>query len=1266
MVDAQLLLLLLAVQSGGGGTDRSEPLCLGSPRLASLSDRIAVCVCLPSLCADASVTSAALVAMSHSDLREIDLQSNPFLLALQGASAGAVVAGKGGGSKAAAAAAALSTALAALFEQVAARGGLVLLPPPAHCPKLIDERWATRHILLPADGADNDRSRAVSAVTGSPSGGEVELAGPAPSRWIHPDGSAAHIAAGVVYEGEAGCGDDGGSGGARVLLEELHYDDEFRSFKVLCLDRAMWPPPGGRAAAGQGGPPARKGSVSAGDRSSGLHPHAHSAGAPVPPASASSSLQQQLRRPRDRSEFRSLSEHRDVLTSVLGEGVATHAIFASPRLDFFFTDFSLAWLGVVARDESRAAEHIRAACARTLAEAITCIKQGSVANPLTPSSGSVASGAGGAAGGGGPATAKSLAQWSPGRYAELEIAIQAHVHSCLHSKIFNATLAKLPVHRAAADRLSKALAALAEVGGVSLFDVGLSPHLVGLVDPRAAVEHMRSLHTFVTPLERMSCLARVEAALMDSISATSATNKTQLLHARAGPAGVASASGAATNGSTAVPPLARNATLPAGGLSAQVSSLLHASPSAASTAGSGAGATMSSPTGAAIGVRSGASSFHRPRSLTQCNLFAEGSEAPFAVAGPFAQQQAVAPLPSSVSSPSSRATSAAINITGAAASAASTTDGVMAGSSSPQRSRLNLPPLSSSPGPPLPPKQRGKHSPGGGGGPGTPSSSPPSQLSSIPPPLSLQPQAQQPPQETSSIGTAAAAGDPAPVAPRRRKSSAPAPLSVSADDLLPLLVFVLVEARPPAVHANIAYMRAYSPGPALLTPSVHSELHYRLANFEAAVSYVESGRLLQHVRESQAAREQEQQAASASAASSASANAGASASGPKRRARPRMSSISIQSTRTLHLLLTPQSSSSSRRNLFNGDAASTAPSGVGSGAGTANSSVANSRRASTDGSNALVAEALATNGDASAAAIAAAAADGDQLEEEEEHSMFDADVEGLDEEDEEDACIDPRLLGSAFARFGAGGHVADTAGDDADGVCSDGDMPDLFARASAGRALRRSSRSAEPLFHQARRAASGGDGSAMAAGGSGNAAAAAASLFGCSIPEPDSLLSNGASLPAWLTGASTDGAAATHSSPSRSRSPVAAPLVVATGDLRIPTGRTRSDTVVRAPMAPFLPHALSSSAIAATASAVSGTAFAAVTSSSTSPSSANCNGGPSSPAALSPSLAPLPSHPSWSSSVLSSPLVPLREALDEDDLDPLGALIRTKKPNKAN
>jgi hypothetical protein len=446
-------------------------------------------------------------------------------------------------------------------------------------------------------------------------------------------------------------------------------------------------------------------------------------------------------------------------------------------------------------------------------------------------------------------------------------------------------------------------------------------------------------------------------------------------------------------------------------------------------------------------------------------------------------------------------------------------------------------------------------------------------------------------------------------------------------------------------------MRAYSPGPALLTASVHSELHYRLANFEAAVSYVESGRLLQHVRESQAAREQASNAASASSAN---------ASGPKRRARPRMSSISIQSTRTLHLLLTPQSSSSSRRNLFNGDAA--APSGVCSGAGTANSSVANSRRASTDGSNALLAEALATNADA--AAIAAAG--GEEEEEEEEHSMFDADVEGLDEEDEEDACIDPRLIGSAFARFGAGDAATDGA--HADGVCSDGDMPDLFARASAGRALRRSSRSAEPLFHQARRAASGGEGSAAVAS-SGNAAAAAASLFGCSIPEPDSLLGNGASLPAWLTGASTDGAAATHSSPSRSRSPVAAPLVVATGDSRIPTGRTRSDTVVRAPMAPFLPRALSSSAIAATASAACGTAAAAgavASSSSPSMASASCSGGPSSPAALSPSLAPLPSHPSWSSSVLSSPLVPLREALDEDDLDPLGALTRTKKPNKAN
>lgn len=1211
--------------------------------------------------------------MSHTDLREIDLQSNPFLLALQGASAGAAVSGKGGGSKAAAAAAALSAALAALYEQVAARGGLVLLPPPSHCPKQIDERWATRHILLPADGqtADGDRSRAVSTVTGSPSGGEVELAAPAASRWMHPDGSAAHIASGVVYEGEAGCADSSSRGGgcARVLLEELHYDDEFRSFKVLCLDRAMWPPPGGRAGVGHTGPPARKGSVSAGDRSNGLHHHAHSAGAPVPPASASSSLQQQLRRPRDRPEFRSLCEHRDVLTSVLGEGVATHAIFASPRLDFFFTDFSLAWLGVVARDENRAAEHIRAACARTLAEAITCIKQGSVANPLTPSSGSVASSAGGGAGGAGhsgPATAKSLAQWSPGRYAELEIAIQAHVHSCLHSKIFSATLAKLPAHRAAADRLSKALSALADVGGVSLFDVGLSPHLVGLVDPRAAVEHMRSLHTFVTPLERMACLARVEAALMDSISATSATNKNQAMARAVGSANAVAANGhGGTSGSAtaALPLLSRNATLPAGGLSAQVSSLLHASPSAAAAAtGAGAGATIAPPTGTSVGVRSGASSFHRPRSLTQCNLFEDSAESPFA--GPFAQQQqSVAAIPSSSVSPSSHATSAAINIAGAAPGAPNTDGGVVAiGSSSPQRSRLNLPPLSSSPGPPLPPKQRGKHSPGGGVG--TPSSSPPSQLSSIPPPLSLQPQAHLPQESdsNSTVAATAAAVDPAPAVARRRKSSAPAPLSVSADDLLPLLVFVVVEARPPAVHANIAYMRAYSPGPALLTPSVHSELHYRLANFEAAVSYVESGRLLQHVRESQAARDQ------ASHAASASASGAGNASGPKRRARPRMSSISIQSTRTLHLLLTPQSSSSSRRNLFNGDAA--APSGVGSGAGTANSSVANSRRASTDGSSSLFAEALATNSDASAAAglasgVAGAVADGEE-EEEEEHSMFDADVEGLDEEDEDDACIDPRLLGGAFARFGAGADAGAGAAD-ADGVCSDGDMPDLFARASAGRALRRSSRSAEPLFHQARRAASGGEGSAATAG-SGNAAAAAASLFGCSIPEPDSLLGNGSSLPAWLTGASTDtdGATAGHESPSRSRSPVVAPLVVAAGDSRIPAGRTRSDTVVRAPMAPFLPRALSSNAIVASASAASAAAAAATTSSSTSPPSVHCSGSPSPPSALSPSLGPLPSHPSWSSSVLSSPLVPLREALDEDDLDPLGALTRTKKSNKAN
>jgi hypothetical protein len=105
--------------------------------------------------------------------------------------------------------------------------------------------------------------------------------------------------------------------------------------------------------------------------------------------------------------------------------------------------------------------------------------------------------------------------------------------------------------------------------------------------------------------------------------------------------------------------------------------------------------------------------------------------------------------------------------------------------------------------------------------------------------------------------------------------------------MLPLLVFVLIQSRPPNVHASIAYMRHFCPTVPLLSSSAHSELQYRLANLEAAAAYIESGQLLQQIR-------------------------AASSTRPSK-ARTRVASVSVRGSHTLQQLLTPDSFRSQQR-----------------------------------------------------------------------------------------------------------------------------------------------------------------------------------------------------------------------------------------------------------------------------------------------------------------------------------------------------------------
>ena len=1276
--------------------------------------------------------------MSHAaaDLRGLDCQSNPFLLALQNANSR------------------VGRHLSALYQRVALEGGLVLLPPPQSCPSQkgkFEEKWAKNHVLLPLPVVQ--KNGAAAAATGVATGGAGSAASAASvapvgsidsegdsvlsrsasgstadstaadssplsaplSSWLRPDATSlspvVHISSGCIYIGAEG--ESGASAvartepRARILLEELHYDEDFRSFRVLAIDQPLCGPKGevsesvpvSSAAAGAGSAAAANGAAggkkagarrgaSSDSSSQNLMLPSHSAGNPAVAAVSATSPHAALHRP----ELRSLSLQRDVLTGVLGADVSTRSIFASPRLDFFFTDFSLAWLGTVANAGEKAAEHVRLACNRTLKEAIAMIKAAPSHGGKDSAALSAAAAASLSAAALGafpvadaqPATAKSLANWSPARYAELEVAIQAHVHSCLHGKIFTSTLARMPLHRLAGEQLLKSMQAIDAATaprGCTLFDVGLSAELVGLVDPRPAIEQMKALNSFVTPLERLACLAKVEALLLESINAAPKNNAATT---------TAAATAAASDNSRPVrPPLNRGATLssiPDQPSSAAAARSSAASSSALPTTSRSRSNSHSQPSASVSTAEGGETSLPAPSSLmgvaTLNASSADGSSAGSVAGGSSALSsfQTGSPLSSSLAQPGT-------------ASAAS--------------SSLNLAALSVSPS-----AASDAASPLGGTAASTTTTTPPPLNPALVKSATMAPSLTAPAASSSSSSSRGS----------HHKSSAssfaaPQQLSVSADDLLPLLVFVLLEARPLHLHANVAYMRLFAPGAELLTPSVHSELLYRLANLEAAVSYVESGRLLQHIREAQASR------------LSAAPASGAAAAGKKPRSR--MSSISLQSTKTLHLLLTPApqsnssgnasgggGSTSSRRNLFRRDSAEASAEGGDTSADAATAAAARIASPFT-GSSAGASRALSPADGASSGVHEGA-------EDDDESSFLDDDVEGIDEEDDDALPIDAQLhalhLQQQHQLLMQSAASAD-AGDDGEDKGESSEAEDLFSVAASK--LRRSHLTSElssnglgssssHAFVPSSSAGSAATASSAVAVASVDVAAhgasaaplslplpgpvtnAASALFGESLPDPEPLLLEGAStLPAWLFNEDAHTPSSAHATTSDAAAkdgadescidesdPVSLMLYGGGGggggggrahSLAAPSTRRRSTAVVSS----TLPPSLSFSSVLGSASlspnllgppprVKSPAVFAPflprsmsmqhTTSTSSSAAATEPAGGPA-PAA-SPAL-------ESSASASSASAVALRHATVAAEEDPLGALLTRKKKSSA-
>ena len=874
------------------------------------------------------------------DYRDVDLQSNPFLLALQGEmkesdSTATVSAASPSKSN-------LATQLQELYDIVGKMGGNILIPPIELIPVRIDLDFAKSHILIPhpksnrdpptaeptepteqpnqhqphtqdqtqsdstaaaastaaepspATSSDPDEDAASSSVTASRS--------KKVSHWLNMSGELFHITDGVIY-----ADNNLTQPRARILLEELHYNDEFQSFHVLCIDDTIHGQHQGGKGKHSNGTQSRRASNTNGTRRASTSSSASSSSVSSQFHLTASFLTGSSIRP----ECRSLSHHRDILTHTLGEHVATKAIFASHGLDFFLTDFSLAWLQVVSRTPAKAADHLAKAAGRCLQESFHIIRENKklvqqAQPPPTPTPSSHSSPNSSTV-----APLKYFSSWPKELHLELELAIQCHIASCLHAKIFS-TLQKVSTCKTSQDLLTKSVSSLGEV---SLFDVGVSPHLVGQVDPRPAIEQLKLMPNFVTPIEKLACLQKVEMALMESIqqsikqksgmASTTTTTTTMTASPTNDSASTVtvsaitpsiSSTSSSASSPSALPPPSVTST-PASSLTSSLSPsrLVSASglvgglttPSTRARSVSFSRAhTMTAVEGSLarteIGVGAGAAGIASPvLAGTESGALSIGHHGHPPAPSRTSPQAGVTPSglnpalhsstrPSSPG-PSAMSHSSIAGISVASSLLAASVQQSASGLASTKRSTPNATA-----------DDTNASSPGE-----VPSRSTPNGVAHTAATAETHSRSSSPNNLHSNRS--------------RQQSSFSSAVTLSADDLLPLLVYVVLQARPTAVYATIAYCRYFAPGPHLLTSTVHSELMYRLANFEAACEYIASGRLKEHM------------AAVAVAATMQAnnptgvASVGSAASRSSVSKRPRMASISVSSTQTLYQLLTPVS-----------------------------------------------------------------------------------------------------------------------------------------------------------------------------------------------------------------------------------------------------------------------------------------------------------------------------------------------------------------------
>src|SRR5690606_27774438 len=79
--------------------------------------------------------------------------------------------------------------------------------------------------------------------------------------------------------------------------------------------------------------------------------------------------------------------------------------------------------------------------------------------------------------------------------------------------------------------------------------------------------------------------------------------------------------------------------------------------------------------------------------------------------------------------------------------------------------------------------------------------------------------------------------------PSSRGTKAAPKVFLTSDDLIPILVFVIIQAKLEKLHTNMAYIQSFS------TDIGSSELGFTVASFEAAVKHLQSPEVLKLVGE---------------------------------------------------------------------------------------------------------------------------------------------------------------------------------------------------------------------------------------------------------------------------------------------------------------------------------------------------------------------------------------------------------------------------------